>query len=84
MEEFNRLINAQLKTMERLLYVQSEIERYQDIEKQFLTNQEEDKAVAVQEEIQQRKMELKTIHETFERQTEDVIRCYQQEQAAVQ
>ncbi|MGE7782053.1 YgaB family protein [Peribacillus sp. NPDC097264] len=84
MEEFNRLINAQLKTMERLLYVQSEIERYQDIEKQFLTNQEEDKAVAVQEEIQHRKMELKTIHETFERQTEDVIRCYQQEQAAVQ
>lgn len=84
MEEFNRLINAQLKTMERLLYVQSEIERYQDIEKQFLANQEEDKAVAVQEEIQHRKMELKTIHETFERQTEDVIRCYQQEQAAVQ
>ncbi|MFJ7830548.1 YgaB family protein [Peribacillus sp. NPDC097284] len=84
MEEFNRLINAQLKTMERLLYVQSEIERYQDIEKKFLANQEEDKAVTVQEEIQHRKLELKTIHETFERQTEDVIRCYQQEQAAVQ
>lgn len=84
MEEFNRLINAQLKTMEKLLYVQSEIERCQDIEKQFLAKQEEDKVMAIQEEIQDRKKELTKIHETFERQTEDVIRYYQQEQAAVQ
>ena len=36
MEEFNRLINNQLKTMDKLLLLQSEIERCQDIEKQLL------------------------------------------------
>lgn len=83
MEEFNRLINTQLKTMEKLLYVQSEIERCQDIEKNFQATQEEDKADAVREEIQIRKQELKKIHEMFEKQTEDVIHYFQHEQAAI-
>ncbi len=40
MEEFNRLINNQLKTMDKLLLLQSEIERCQDIEKQLLALEE--------------------------------------------
>lgn len=83
MEEFNRLINTQLKTMEKLLYVQSEIERCQDIEKNFQATQEEDKADAVREEVRIRKQELEKIHEMFEKQTEDVIHYFQHEQAAI-
>ncbi|MEK4534441.1 YgaB family protein [Peribacillus sp. FSL K6-1552] len=82
MEQFNQLINNQLKTMEKLLLLQSEIERCQDIEKQLL--QEESEAVTIQEEIQLKKQELKCIHDMFERQTEEVIRYFQQGQAAVQ
>lgn len=52
MEEFNRLINNQLKTMDKLLLLQSEIERCQDIEKQLLTLEEENEALTIQEEIQ--------------------------------
>lgn len=84
MEEFNRLINNQLKTMDKLLLLQSEIERCQDIEKQLITLQEESEAVTIQEEIQLMKQELKSIHDMFERQTEEVIRYFQQEQAAIQ
>ncbi|MFD6438458.1 YgaB family protein [Peribacillus sp. NPDC060186] len=84
MEQFNQLINNQLKTMEKLLHLQSEIERCQDIEKQLLDLQEESEAVTIQEEIQLKKQELKSIHDMFERQTEEVIRYFQQGQAAVQ
>ncbi|MED3688426.1 YgaB family protein [Peribacillus butanolivorans] len=84
MEQFNQLINNQLKTMEKLLLLQSEIERCQDIEKQLLDLQEESEVVTIQEEIQLKKQELKCIHDMFERQTEEVIRYFQQGQAAVQ
>ena len=83
MEEFNRLINQQLETMEKLLFLQSEIERCQDIEKQLLALQEESEADTIQEEIQLKKQELAGIHELFEKQTEEVIRYYQEEQAAI-
>jgi hypothetical protein len=83
MEEFNRLINNQLKTMDKLLLLQSEIERCQDIEKQLLALEEESEALTIQEEIQLKKQELKSIHEMFEQQTEEVIRYFQQGQAAI-
>ncbi|MGG3944253.1 YgaB family protein, partial [Peribacillus psychrosaccharolyticus] len=35
MEEFDRLINEQLKTMDKLLLLQSEIEKCQEIEQQL-------------------------------------------------
>ncbi|PJN87506.1 YgaB family protein [Bacillus sp. mrc49] len=83
MEEFNRLINDQLKTMDKLLLLQSEIEKCQDIEKQLLALQEESEAITIQEEIQLKKQELKSIHDRFESQTEAVIRYFQQQQAAI-
>ncbi|KWW18206.1 MULTISPECIES: YgaB family protein [Peribacillus] len=83
MEEFNRLINDQLKTMDKLLLLQSEIETCQDIEKQLLALQEESEAITIQEEIQLKKQELKSIHDRFESQTEEVIRYFQQQQAAI-
>jgi len=83
MEEFNRLINNQLKTMDKLLLLQSEIERCQDIEKQLLALEEESETVTIQEDIQLKKQELKSIHDMFEKQTEEVIRYFQQGQAAI-
>ncbi|MFJ7754477.1 YgaB family protein [Peribacillus muralis] len=83
MEEFNRLINNQLKTMDKLLLLQSEIEKCQDIEKQLLALQEESEAITIQEEIQLKKQELKSIHDRFESQTEEVILYFQQQQEAI-
>ena len=73
METFERLVGEQLKTMEQLLFLQSEIERCQEIEKQLIEMQQEAKLQSIQEEIQQMKLRLKEIQQTFEKQTEEVI-----------
>jgi type IV secretory pathway VirB4 component len=77
MELFERLVNEQLKTMEQLLFLQSEIERCQEIEKQLIELQQEAKLQSLQEEIRQMKQQLKEIQQTFEKQTEEVILAYQ-------
>jgi hypothetical protein len=74
---FEQLVGEQLKTMDKLLYLQSEIERCQDIKKQLITLQDEAKVLSVQEEIEQMKIELNRIQEVFEQQTEEVIRTYE-------
>jgi HPt (histidine-containing phosphotransfer) domain-containing protein len=83
MEEFDRLINEQLKTMEKLLFLQSEIERCQEIEQQLRALQEQTELESINEEIIRMKKELAGIQETFEQQTEEVIRYYQEGQAAL-
>ncbi|AZV41382.1 MULTISPECIES: YgaB family protein [Peribacillus] len=82
MEEFDRLIGVQLQTMDKLLFLQSEIERCQEIERQLRVLQELG-AVSIQEEIEQKKSELAEIQKVFEKQTEEVIRHFQLEQAAL-
>ncbi|USK60508.1 YgaB family protein [Peribacillus asahii] len=82
MEEFDRLIGVQLQTMDKLLFLQSEIERCQEIERQLRVLQELG-AVSLQEEIEQKKSELAEIQKVFEKQTEEVIRHFQLEQAAL-
>ncbi|RID81782.1 hypothetical protein D1953_19515 [Peribacillus asahii] len=82
MEEFDRLIGVQLQTMDKLLFLQSEIERCQEIERQLRALQELG-AVSIQEEIEQKKSELAEIQKVFEKQTEEVIRHFQLEQAAL-
>ena len=37
MEQFNELVSMQMKTMDKLLYLQSELERCQQIEQQLFT-----------------------------------------------
>jgi DNA repair exonuclease SbcCD ATPase subunit len=63
MELFERLVNEQLKTMEQLLFLQSEIERCQEIEKQLIELQQEAKLQSLQEEIRQMKQQLKEIQQ---------------------
>ena len=78
MEEFNRLITEQMKTMDKLLFLQSELERCQDIEKQLKKLEQENELESVQMELSKMKDELKEIQKMFEMQTEDVIRSYQE------
>jgi uncharacterized coiled-coil DUF342 family protein len=78
MDQFNELVSTQMKTMDKLLYLQSELERCQQIEKQLITLRQNAELDEVREEIDRMKDELKDIHRVFEEQTEDVIRTYQE------
>ena len=44
MQEFNRLVAEQMKTMDRLLFLQSELERCQEIENELMELQQESQA----------------------------------------
>lgn len=77
MEKFNELISTQMQTMEKLLYLQSELERCQEIEKQLDDLKQTTMLEELRTEIALKKQELKEIHQMFERQTEEVIGTYQ-------
>ncbi|WP_453991053.1 YgaB family protein [Bacillus nitroreducens] len=76
MSNFNDLVGEQLKTMDKLLFIQSEIERCQELEKQILELQKETELKTLKEEIKQMQEELAQIHDLFQQQTEEVIRSY--------
>jgi hypothetical protein len=78
MDHFNRLVSEQMMTMEKLLYLQGELERCQEIEEQLQTLQNETELESVQFDINQMKKELKEIQEIFEKQTEEVIQSYRE------
>ena len=78
MQEFNRLVAKQMQTMDRLLFLQSELERCQEIENVLKELQQESQVASVQLDITKMKEELKDIQQKFELQTEEVIRSYQQ------
>jgi hypothetical protein len=67
-----------MMTMEKLLYLQGELERCQEIEEQLQTLQNETELESVQFDINQMKKELKEIQEIFEKQTEEVIQSYRE------
>ncbi|KZZ84466.1 MULTISPECIES: YgaB family protein [Bacillaceae] len=76
MGKFDVLVEEQLRTMDKLLELQNEVERCQRIERELEKLQNEDKLRVVQNEIQVMKMELHSIQQTFEKQTEEVIQSY--------
>ena len=77
-EEFNRLVTEQMKTMDKLLFLQSELERCQDIEIQIRKLEQENELESVHMELSEMKDELRQLQKMFEMQTEDVIRSYQE------
>lgn len=77
MNNFNQLVNEQMKTMEKLLFLQAELERCQELEKELRSLKQETELESIQIEIAKMKEELLAIHKTFENQTEEVIRSYQ-------
>lgn len=83
MNRFDQLVNEQLKTMDKLLFIQSEIERCQQLEKELVTLQNQTELDSIQQEIKKMKTELRHIQETFEIQTEEVIRTYQERQQPI-
>ncbi|MGM0829549.1 MAG: YgaB family protein [Bacillota bacterium] len=82
-QRFNELVTEQLETMDKLLYLQSEIERCQELEEELLQLQEMTKVESIKREIASKKMELKEIQKMFQKQTDEVIRSYQKEQNSV-
>lgn len=83
MNNFNRLVSEQMETMEKLLFLQSEIERCQGIEKELKELQHEVRLESIQDEIERKKKELREIHQVFEKQTEELIQSYQEASALV-
>jgi YgaB-like protein len=78
-QRFNQLVSEQLATMDKLLFLQAEIERCQKLEEELIELQEMTKVQSLKSEILQKKRELKEIHRIFQEQTDDVIRSYQEE-----
>lgn len=78
MNHFSRLVSEQMMTMEKLLYLQAELERCQEIEQQLQALQNETELESIQFDINQMKRELKEIQEIFEKQTEEVIQSYRE------
>ncbi|WP_420490880.1 YgaB family protein, partial [Neobacillus drentensis] len=78
MDHFNRLVSDQLVTMDKLLYLQGELERCQQIEEELQTLQKATDLESVQSDIQLMKKELKEIQTIFEKQTEEVINSYRE------
>ncbi|HEY4554538.1 MAG TPA: YgaB family protein [Bacillaceae bacterium] len=76
MKTFNEMIAEQMKTMEKLLYLQSELERCLEIQEQLHSLQHETGHGSIQEEILGMKNELREIQRIFEEQTEEVIQSY--------
>ncbi len=81
MRDFNRLVSEQMKTMDKLLCLQSELEGYKEIEQELQNLNQISKLANIQNEIIRVKQELTEIHHVFETQTEDVIRTYQEKNA---
>ncbi|MBT2640741.1 MULTISPECIES: YgaB family protein [Bacillaceae] len=78
MDKFNELVSTQMQTMEKLLYLQSELERCQEIEKQLDALKQSAELEDLRMEIDRKKQDLKEIHRMFEKQTEEVIHTYQE------
>jgi len=74
---FDQLVGEQLKTMDKLLDLQSEIERCQDLKNQLDILQDEAKLKSIQDEIENMKEELNKIQQVFEKQTKEVIQSYE-------
>lgn len=83
MKSFDLLVTEQMQTMEKLLYLQSELERCEEIEEELKLLQQETELESLQTEIANMKKELREIHRVFECQTEEVIRSYQEVKVSV-
>ncbi|WP_040206464.1 YgaB family protein [Neobacillus jeddahensis] len=79
MDHFNRLVSEQMATMEKLLFLQTELERCQQIEEELQTLQKATDLESIQNDIQLMKKELKEIQLIFEKQTEEVINSYREQ-----
>jgi hypothetical protein len=78
MNDFSRLVSEQMITMDKMLYLQGELERCQKIEEELHCLQKETEVESIQFEISRMKKELYEIQRMFDKQTEEVIQSYRQ------
>ncbi|ALC80406.1 MULTISPECIES: YgaB family protein [Bacillus] len=77
MAVFEELVGRQMKIMDKLLALQSDIERCQEFEKTLTALGEMEELEALQKEIACKKRELDEIQELFQKQTKQVIMTFQ-------
>lgn len=76
MSEFEKLVSEQMKIMDQLLELQSELDRCRAIEAELISLERDAKLDNVQDEIAIKRKDLAGIQELFQRQTEQVIQSY--------
>ncbi len=81
MKQFDLLVSEQLKTMDQLLDLQTELERYKSLEYLREGERDEESLRELRVEIQKRQQELHQLHLIFEQQTKQVIESFQQEKS---
>ncbi|MFN2747898.1 MULTISPECIES: YgaB family protein [Bacillus] len=81
MPEFENLVQGQMEIMDKLLYLQAEIERCQEIEKELAALEKKAQLLSIREEISQKRKDLAAIQDLFQKQTEQVIQAYQKIEA---
>ncbi|NPC91909.1 hypothetical protein HOO54_06595 [Bacillus sp. WMMC1349] len=82
MPKFENLVKGQMQIMDQLLFLQEEIERCQEIEKELLSLEKKAQLVSIQETIAKKRKDLAVIQDLFQKQTEQVIQVYQQIETA--
>ncbi|MGF9730508.1 YgaB family protein [Bacillus licheniformis] len=81
MPEFENLVQGQMEIMDKLLYLQAEIERCQKIEKELAALEKRAQLLSIREDISQKRKDLAQIQDLFQKQTEQVIQAYQRIEA---
>ncbi|ARA84822.1 YgaB family protein [Bacillus paralicheniformis] len=81
MPEFENLFQGQMEIMDKLLYLQAEIERCQKIEKELAALEKKAQLLSIREDISQKRKDLAQIQDLFQKQTEQVIQAYQRIEA---
>ena len=79
LNRFDELVKEQMKTMDKLLFLQSELERCQQIEKKLKELQDIAGMESLKNEMTEMKKKLREIQKVFEAQTDEVIRTYQEQ-----
>ncbi len=77
MKSFEELVNEQMEIMDKLLHMQTELDRYMDLEEELRNRKNHADLLTVQDDISEMKKELDTIQTIFMQLTEKVIESYQ-------
>ena len=81
MKSFEELVNEQMLIMDKLLSMQTELDRYRELEKELRNRKKEQDLLSVQDDIMEMKKELNSIQNLFMQLTERVIESYQTKSA---
>ena len=77
MKRFEELVNEQMLIMDKLLNMQTELDRYRELEEELRNRKKEQDLLSVQDDIMEMKKELNSIQNIFMQLTERVIESYQ-------